>query len=160
MNVSFFPSGLFTKLGVIALSLPLLLLVSCGNEGEPADSEGPAEGDTLVVVLPEEPSLTVAEAAPELIGTWQLEEMRVGDTPMSVDEVGESTLTFTAEGEMVSATPELGEETTPFVYQDGLILIDDGFGARRIEQLTNEHLELGVSIDGETVRYRYRRKSE
>lgn len=94
---------------------------------------------------------------PELLGRWQLVEMRNGDMPMSTEEIGESVMELTAQGRMITQTPDLPEEETEFSYRNDSLYNEDLGTIQRIEELSDQRLVLYMEVDKTPIRWIYRR---
>ncbi|GAB4412202.1 MAG: hypothetical protein OHK0039_17980 [Bacteroidia bacterium] len=138
----------------------LLILGLAFQACEPStQQETPEDADTLSIdsiVYEEMRERGLATIAPELIGVWQLEEMRLDDTPMSVGDVGENFLEFRADGLRIATSPGTSPDTSAFVYEDNTIRteLDENL---RIEEISSTRLVLSTTLDNTTVRYIYKR---
>mgnify|MGYP006272693085 CR=1 FL=1 len=144
----------------------LLALLACDDDttGQAAD-DTPA--DSLSVALPDSSAATphgTAPAAevPELIGQWQLQEMWVGNSLMSVGDVGETYLHFKANGTVVSYAPNLSPDSSRYLYRPAAkeISADALQGTQAIKTLDESELVLTYKVDGEEVRSVYTRRAD
>lgn len=135
----------------------LLLLCTCififwtacsSNEPATSDDQEEVSSDSIQVEIPEAgPAIS-----PELIGTWRLEEMRYGNTPMSIQDTGESTLEFTDKGTMITSAPGLSPEETTFTFENDVIVSDlDGL-TQKIIELEGDRLVLVYEIDNTEIK--------
>lgn len=142
-----------------SIILPLLfLLFACGDEGQSSStSEEGMVMDSMVEILDVDVAIpeSMPALAPELIGVWRFEEMRYGNTPMSMEEVGESTLEFTSRGTMIASAPGLEPEETSFSYTNDVIISDYDSEEQYIEELTADRLVLVSEIDQTKIRRVY-----
>ncbi|MEM7371237.1 MAG: lipocalin family protein [Bacteroidota bacterium] len=124
-------------------------MASCSSN-EHATTESQEEGmsdSILVEILEAGPSIS-----PELIGTWRMEEMRYGNTPMSIEDTGESTLEFTDKGTMITSAPGLSPEETTFTFENDVIVSDlDGL-TQKIVELSGDRLVLVYEIDNTEIK--------
>ncbi|MEM7655492.1 MAG: hypothetical protein AAF399_05130 [Bacteroidota bacterium] len=137
---------------LLFIGASVLLLFGCGNESEEANQTELAT-DSVTIALP--PDLVTL--APELIGSWKLEEMSYGSNIMSIADLGESTLEFTETGKMISSTPDLPPEESDFSFYNDTIRSDIDGVEQRIELLTGVQLVLVSTIDGTEIKRVYSR---
>lgn len=94
---------------------------------------------------------------PELVGRWQLVEMRNGEMPMSTDDIGESVMELTAAGQMITSAPDLPPETVAFSYRNDSLYNEDFGTVQRIEELSTQRLVLLMEVDNTPIRWIYQR---
>ena len=111
----------------------------------------------MVVETEVEVPASVITLAPELIGTWRLVEMKYGNTPMSIEEIGKSTLEFTQNGTMITSAPGLSPEETTFAYENDLITRDLDGMEQRVAELSADRLVLVSEIDNTEIKQIYTR---
>lgn len=129
----------------------VFVLFSCDSTTE---SSNASSKDSLEVEIIDNEAAAVA---PNLIGRWQLKEIRMGNTPMSMEDFGVSTIEFTADGNMISRAPDLPAETFPFELDNDVISSEGQDGDQRIEEVTDSRLVLVSTIDGTDIKYIYDR---
>jgi len=142
----------------------LCLLLCCTlfacDDTQQANSD--ADGADLVETPDTTTSRTIAPAAeqvPELIGTWQLQEMWVGNSQMSVGDVGETYVEFKANNIVVSMAPNMSPDSSTYQYSPAQQRIEAQAlqGEQTIKTLSEEELVLSYEVDGEEVRSVYAR---
>lgn len=145
----------------LLLSLALLLLSACGEDrSETQATEGADLADSLTVEVPAPNYPAPApQVAPDLLGTWQLEEMWIDGNMMSAAEIGTSYLEFTAEGQVTSLAPGFDPVSSTFSYEEPLILAEALEGQKEILELEADRLVLLESVDNTEVKYVYQKKN-
>lgn len=145
---------------LISRSLCLLLcwfLFAC-DDTQQADTE--ADGTDLVELPDTSATRAIAPAAeqvPELIGTWQLQEMWVGNSQMSVGDVGETYVQFKTNNMVVSMAPNMSPDSSAYQYTPEQQRIEAQAlqGEQTIQTLSEDELVLSYEVDGEEVRSVY-----
>ncbi|RMG55161.1 MAG: hypothetical protein D6722_28220 [Bacteroidetes bacterium] len=138
---------------ILILGLPFF---ACGD-----DNQGQGQGlDSLMtdsIPVDTATGLAAQVVVPELVGRWQLVEMRNGDMPMSTDDIGESVMELTPTGRMITSAPDLPPEEVEFSYRNDSLYNEDFGTVQRIEALTSDQLILLMEIDNTPIRWIYRR---
>jgi hypothetical protein len=136
-------------------------LLACESSSQ---TDATTTTDSLTVMLPDSGNvgsiISPAEAVPDLLGQWQLQEMWVGNSLMSVGDVGETYLQFKANGTVVSYAPNLSPDSSSYAYApaDQRIEAPALQGTQTIKTLSESELVLTYQVDGEEVRSVYVRK--
>jgi len=145
--------------GLLCLLL-WLGLMAC-EETQQSDAAG--DEDTMVEV-PDSSTSTramapAAERIPQLIGKWQLQEMWVGNSQMSVGDVGETFVEFKSNGRVISTAPNMSPDSSQFLYSPEAKRVEAQAlqGEQVIKTLNEEKLVLSYQVDGEEVRSVYTR---
>jgi hypothetical protein len=138
------------------LACLFLGLMSCeSSDSGKTEETSRTDSDSVAVFLP--PDLVTL--APELIGSWKLEEVSYGSTILSTDETGESSLEFTKNGLMISSTPDLPPEESRFTFESDTIRSEIDGTAQRIESISNTSLVLVSIIDDTEIKRVYSRNT-
>ena len=103
-----------------------------------------------------------ATPVPELIGTWQLQEMWVGNSQMSVGDVGETYVQFKPNNMVVSMAPNMSPDSSAYQYSPEQQRIEAQAlqGEQTIKTLSEDELVLSYEVDGEEVRSVYVRMQQ
>lgn len=145
------PNIMFKQTAFILLILSAVYLGSCGQLTESGQAESISSeivaDSTLRVSKGRELALTATPT-----GKWRLIESKLGNSlPMSEDIVGNLTLEFTGDGQVISDNPELGPATFSLEEKDGRYVIEDGIGGQVIQQFDANRMVITYEIDQETV---------
>ncbi len=102
--------------------------------------------------------LEVSAMRPELIGTWKLVDMRMGNEPLAQAIPGNSYVEFLGNGTVALMSDEF-EPDTAAVSQNGDMLGSTVWlSDQRIDSLTTSRLILVEELDGAEISYIYERQ--
>lgn len=132
-----------------------VFVVSC--DSEESDDSIPEQTDSILIDLAEDPEPMEIEIAPELVGLWKLEEMKMGANLMAVD-IGESSLEFKDDGTLISDSDGVEPASFPYLYQNDQLVSDLWDEAQTITKLTANELILTEVVDGEQIHYIYKKQ--
>lgn len=132
---------------------------SCTND----TTEEGGSGDSVVVneaeILADTTGIPATTIAPELLGMWILQEMRIDQEPMSIEDIGESAYEFRSDGTLVAHSEESASDPTPFTYDNNTINSDLNDKPLQVEELGPKKLVLSTEINGTIIRYIYQKGS-
>ena len=140
---------------ILIVSFLSLGMISCSSGSGESTGENHI-GDSLEIEIIEDDFTNQPDpVSPELIGKWKLIETRMGGE--NIPSMGESTLTFTQNHELISTSDDFPAETFEFFEENGEINSDLWDSSQKITNLGQSELILSETISGEEVHYVYKR---
>ena len=130
--------------------------VSCSTNSDNSNGENDLV-DSIEIETSENDLISEqAPVSPQLIGKWKLIETRRMDGE-NIPSIGGSTLTFTENHEIISASDDFPAETYEFFEENGEINSDLWDSRQKITNLDQTELILSETVDGEDVHYVYQK---
>ncbi|TAE51441.1 MAG: hypothetical protein EAZ89_10135 [Bacteroidetes bacterium] len=146
---------------VVPFCIFLLLFAASCTSSETQEKTGAdtLAADTLVITGPDLSVKAAPTVLPELVGKWQLVEIQSGEsTPMGMDLTGNSAWEFTADGNLIISAPDLGSQSYPFTYENGVIRSEGTPDDQLVTELTPNRLVLSYTIDNTEIRNVFKRQ--
>lgn len=133
-------------------------LIACDNTESSTETTTDSVTVEVPVELEDTTGLAATTIAPELIGTWIMQEMRVGNEPLPIEDIEDSSYEFRADGTLVVHDEESVSDPMGFRYENNTIyseLLEADF---LVEELSATKLVLSIEKLGMKIKYTYQKK--